>query len=170
MEKEVLIAVIGGGVTLLVGILAALTSYGVARIQIKKSEEAFEKKREQEIIERKQLEQVELDYRKKIIERFIDFEICKNFKSIKHQRFEDALINGNSALDHIVFDESHLVFTEFNEVKYDLIKYKSDKITEVVEIYDAFRVISSNTGYVARMSSDEVEILKRGYQHCLDRC
>ncbi|MCW4679968.1 hypothetical protein ON127_01345 [Bacillus pumilus] len=83
MSQEIIIAVIGGVVTIIVGLITAGATYLGVRIQIKKNEETLEKKRVKQEYERKQVEQESLEYQKQIIERFIEFEIHENFNKIK---------------------------------------------------------------------------------------
>ncbi|MBU5206843.1 MULTISPECIES: hypothetical protein [Bacillus] len=160
MDNEVLIAIIGGVITLLVGVLTAVASYSGARIQIKKSEEKL-KKQEKEAI----------DFSKKIIEKFILREIEDNFYYLRGEVFELDFIVGSSnhkkAPGPMPFE--HLNFTEFNKVKYELIKYQSDIITEVIDIYEAFQILKSYQGYVKAMNDNEFQKFKRGFKLCTDR-
>ncbi|WP_342495649.1 hypothetical protein MHB69_12900 [Bacillus sp. FSL K6-0994] len=171
MDQELTIALIQGAVTIIVGLMTAAATYIGVRFQIKKNEVAFERKREKEDAERKLLEQEDIDFRKKIIERFIDQEIKVNFREMKNDSFEKQVIYGN--LDYASysgnFSDRHFNFNEFEKVKYDLIKYKDEKLIEVIEIYDAFRLIVNYSGFVRRMNRDEFRRFRKGYQHCLNR-
>ncbi|USD81671.1 hypothetical protein M5E02_12810 [Bacillus safensis] len=168
MEQEILLALIQGGVTVLVGGMTAIATYTAVRVQIKKNEETFQKKREQQENERKQEEQESLDYQKQIIERFIDFEIHVNFNIIKRNSSGD-LITTTEKLREEYFDPTGLGFIEFDKIKYELIKYKSDTINEVIEIYDAFRLLIIYEGSCRKMPDDEFHRFKKGYEHCLNR-
>ncbi|MEH7738920.1 hypothetical protein QPL77_12880 [Bacillus pumilus] len=168
MSQEIIIAVIGGVVTVIVGLITAGATYFGVRIQIKKNEKTFEKKREQKENERKQIEQESLEYQKQIIERFIDFEVHDNFNNIKRNH-AGIMITDTENLRNQLFNESGLNFTEFDKNKYDLIKYKSALINEVIEIYDAFRLLIIYDGVCINMPDDEFHRFEKGYQLCLNR-
>ncbi|MFP5180138.1 hypothetical protein PQS33_03635 [Bacillus altitudinis] len=171
MEQELKIAIIQGVVTIIVGLMTAVATYIGVRVQIKKNEVAFEKKREEDEKVHRLLELEAINFRKKIIERFIDQEIKVNFMEMRNEYFEKQLLHGNS--DHTSHSgnihEAHLDFTEFEKAKYELIKYNDETLIEVIEIYDAFRLIVNHYGWVKGMNSDEFRRFKKGYQHCLNR-
>ncbi|MDE0640815.1 hypothetical protein PWJ77_10055 [Bacillus sp. CNPSo 3703] len=168
MGQEIIIALIQGGVTLSVGALTAFVTYRAVRLQIKKNEETFLKKREQQEKERTKVERESHDYQKQIIERFIDFEIHDNFNIIK-RNYNRKLVFSTEKLREEEFDPTGLDFTEFDKIKYELIKYKSDTINEVIEIYDAFRLLMIYEGLCRKMPDDEFHKFKKGYEHCLNR-
>jgi len=168
MSQEIIIAVIGGVVTIIVGLITAGATYLGVRIQIKKNEEISEKKRVQQEGERKQLEQESFEYQKQIIDRFIDFEIHENFNKIKRNHMKE-LISDTKNLRKQYIKHEGLNFIEFDKNKYDLIKYKSDTINEVIEIYDAFRLLVIYDGLCENMPDDEFHRFKKGYQLCLNR-
>lgn len=167
MGQEILIALIQGGVTVLVGCMTAIATYKAVRVQIKKNEETFQKKREEQENERKQEDQESLIYQKQIIERFIYFEIQFNFNKINRNHLGELI--GMKLLKYNSFKDIDFNFTEFDKNKYDLIKYKSHLINEVIEIYDAFRLLNIYQGNCRSMSEDEFKKFERGYQLCLTR-
>lgn len=167
MGKEILIALIQGGVTVLVGGMTAIATYLAVRVQIKKNEETFQKKRKQQENERKQEEQESLEYQKQIIERFIDFEIHFNFNQINKTNLGELI--DIRFLRNRSFNYTGFKFAEFDKNKYDLIKFKSNSINEVIEIYDAFRLLTIYQGECSPMPEDEFKRFKKGYQLCINR-
>ncbi len=171
MSDQIIIAIIGGTVTILVGVLTAFASYKGAKMQIQKNEEELEKKRIKEKGEREKKEKIEIEYTAEIIENFISHEIKKNFKEIKSESFEENFLDNSKSHENssVSFNESLLNFSEFEKAKYELIKYKTKRISEVLSIYDAFKIIKSCKGDIREISNVEFNKLKEGYRLCLQR-
>ncbi|MGE6525951.1 hypothetical protein [Bacillus safensis] len=175
MGNEIIIAIIGGVVTILVGLITALASYkgaiSGAKIQIQKNEEELEQKRIKEREEREKKEKKDLEYRAEIIENFIDHEIKDNFKAIRTKAFEENFLESSLSQDgsYIYFNYNFLRFSEFEKAKYELIKSKSERISEVLTIYDAFKNMVSCKGDIKKLSNGEYKKLKEGYRLCLQR-
>ncbi|OYN65454.1 hypothetical protein [Bacillus safensis] len=173
MSNDIIIAIIGGAVTIIVGITTAVASYrGTirgAKIQIQKNEEELEKKRTKEKKERDKRQEEGTKYRVEIIENFIKHEIRENFLLIKNDAFENHYLNTSRSnlLTYFSFPET-LKFSEFDKAKYELIKYESEIIREVLAIYDAFKMVTSVRGDIRKLSYDEYQMFKNGYRHCLE--
>ncbi|WP_144474028.1 hypothetical protein [Bacillus pumilus] len=169
MSDQIIIAIIGGTVTILVGVLTAFASFKGAKMQIQKNEEELEKKRSKEKEEQEKKEKKEIQYRAEIIENFIYNEIRENFKLIKTKAFEkDFLKSSKTQQECYVSFHDYLSFSEFDKAKYELIKYKSEHLSKVLSIYEAFKIIKNSKGETRKLSNGEYQKLKEGYTLCLD--
>ncbi|MCY7771227.1 hypothetical protein MOB66_07050 [Bacillus haynesii] len=170
MDKEIMVAIIGGIVTIIVGVITAIAGYKGAikgaQLQIEKDQEKINKERDDHRRKRQAEYNQEINYRREVIERIISHEIQDNFMKIKSDFFEkEILYSGDSRSSVSYYFNTELRFAEFNMVKYDLIKFQSEKVSEVMDIYDAFKIIVRRK-QLANFKGEEIHKVKKAYLMC----
>lgn len=166
MSDQMIIAIMGGIVTILVGVITAFASYKGAikgaKIQIHKNEEELQRKISNEKNQREKKEKEEIKYRAEVIENFIMHEIRENFLLIKRASFENHYLNTSKSHQATSFSfPETLRFSEFDKAKYHLIKYESENIKKVLAIYDAFKMVTIVRGDIRGLSDDEYQKFKK---------
>lgn len=172
MDKEISIAIIGGLVTIVVGLITAFASYiGAIRgskLQIEKDQQAMALQRDADRKKRQLEYNEEIRYRRELIERIISHEIKDNFLKIKSDTFEREVLYSDNVKDVSIFFRKDFSFVEFDQAKYELIKYQSDKVSEVMLIYDAFKIIKRRE-MLKNFTPDELRELRKAYLICKER-
>jgi hypothetical protein len=160
MSDEIIIAIISGVITILVGILTAYVAYRGsvqgARIQIE-----HEKANLQEEINEQRI------FANSVIERFVIHELKKNFKVINSDYMRSYIPVNPTPFQH-GFRDSDFIFKEFDRVKFDLIKYESELVKEIIEIYDVFYLLARKED-IMHFSQNEYDNFKRIFDICLTK-
>ncbi|MEK4632328.1 MULTISPECIES: hypothetical protein [Bacillus] len=170
MDKEIMVAIIGGIVTIIVGVITAIAGYkgGIkgAQLQIEKDQEKINTERDAYRRKRQAEYNQEISYRRGVIERIISHEIQDNFMKIKSDFLEEEILySGDSWSAISYYFNTELRFAEFDKVKYDLIKFQSEKVSEVMDIYDAFKIIVRRKQLV-NFKSEEIHKVRKAYLMC----
>lgn len=106
-------------------------------------------------------------FAKAAIEKFVIHEVKKNF----------ALINNETVRGNLeVYKESFQLgygkkpfdYNEFNQVKYDLIKFESNIIDEIINIYDVFYLIDRKQD-IKEFTQEEYNNFKEVFEICLNK-
>lgn len=160
MSTDVIVALISNGTTILVGVLAAFVGYKAsvkgAKIQIEHERESLLEANEEH-----------REFTKAAIETFVNNEIKKNFKEIYSEEIGNSLRDLDTPFRKTLNSHGRFSFNEFNNVKYELIKTKSDSISKILKIYEMFTLIEREIE-IHNYTQKEYDLVREAYQICLN--
>ncbi|WP_394136832.1 hypothetical protein [Cytobacillus oceanisediminis] len=159
MDKEIIVSLISNITTIIVGIITAIVAY---KGSIRGAKEQIE--HERQLLNATTEEQKV--FAQMAIERFISNEIKMNFKQIFSKNLANSLNTLNQPFDSYINTAKSFSFEEFNKVKYELIKTKSNSIEKIIKIYDMFYLIERKND-ISRYTHEEFKLLKEAYSICL---
>lgn len=154
ISEGLLNTIIASGTTIAIGILTAVVAYkasikgAAVQIQHEKEKLSQEAKKHSE-------------YAKKAIERFIVHEVKSNFKKI-NSKLVISRLHEPTPFQH-GFGNTSFSYDEFNRVKYELVKFESEDIVEVIKIYDLFYLLELKQD-IQYLTQKEYEEFKEVYR------
>jgi hypothetical protein len=115
---------------------------------------------QREMLKQEKIEQEKLAVA--ILENFLSFEIYVNLEKIRYlvKFFEEGYESTQNASIGLV---RGLAFDEFNGIKHELLKYHSEITTELVFIYQAFKLVDSRS-YLFDLSKSEFYFVESAYR------
>jgi hypothetical protein len=157
LNNDVIVSLISNVSTIGVGILTAVVAYKGSLRGAKEQIEHERKKLRDEAAEQRQFANL-------AIQKFLSYEIKKNFLVICTSRLSNSI----NILDEPFQFGLHpsFTYTEFNNLKYDLIKYNSEEIEEIINIYEMFYLIELK-GDIISLTQDEYTRFRKAYKTCL---
>lgn len=116
------------------------------------------------------------EYAKAIIDTFVSLEIENNFialnafeiswaqEKINHLTFDEYI--RENIKDNYYYNHEQLQVSEFDKIKYDLIKYKSDDVKQVIELYEMFNILKKKDN-IADLNLNEYHRVRHIYLNYL---
>lgn len=159
MNIDLINGLVSSGVTLVVGAAGAVVAYyGTikgAKIQIENEQKKL-----------KEAEEQQAKFTREAIENFLHNEIKSNFMSLNTSHLSATLTNNTIPFQYFV---GHAYkYDEFNRLKYELIKFESDEVKEIISIYDMFYLIERKNE-IQTFTQSEYDIFKKAYDICLSK-
>ncbi|MCR8870522.1 hypothetical protein [Peribacillus frigoritolerans] len=157
-------------ITLAVGAVGAIaTYYGTmngAKMQIKNQQEQADKQFVNEMKKLNQARKQQEEFTRKSIENFLSNEIKSNFNKINNISLSRDLTNNSMPFVYLM--NYTYKYDEYNSLKHELIKFESDEVKEIINIYDMFYLLERKQG-VQGFTQTEYEALKKAYNVCLSK-
>lgn len=160
MNTDVTVAMISGATTIVVGVLTAFVAY---KGSVKGATEQIE--HAQENLNKEIARQNK--FATAAIEKFVIHEVKKNFSRINNDTMKGNLKKFEQPFQHLYGDPS-FDYSEFNRVKYDLIKFESDIVDEIINIYDVFYLIERKQD-INKFTQNEYDSFKITFNMCLKK-
>lgn len=162
--------IITSGVTLIVGAVGAIVAYkgtlkgAQMQIESEQSHARMQIEHEQKQFEETQKQQAE--FTRKAIENFISIEIKNNFKELNNTHLSARLTENEYPFQYFI---GHIYnYHEYNNLKYELIKYESEEVIEIINIYDMFYLIERKKD-ILNLTQSEYDEFKKAYHICLSK-
>ncbi|MGE8082137.1 hypothetical protein [Peribacillus loiseleuriae] len=170
MDVSLINTLITSGVTLVVGAVGAIVAYkGTikgAKVQIESQQEQTDKQFVNEMKQLNETRKQQAEFTRKAIENFISNEIKDNFRKLNNSTLSASLTNNSIPFQH--FLNYTYKYEEFNSLKHELIKYESDEVKEIINIYDMFYLIERKQE-IKDFSQTEYEAFQKAYNACLSK-
>ena len=170
MNVDLINNLITSGVTLVVGAVGAIYAYkgalNGAKMQIESEQERAKVQHYNEMAQLDEARHQQAEFTRKAIENFISNEIKKNFRQIEISPYLLKELEANRTpfeywTSNSVFDDTRLFeYEEYNKFKYELIKYESNEIQDILAIYDMFQLIEEKQ-VLTRFTQSEYESFKK---------
>ncbi|MGG0545408.1 hypothetical protein ABEY63_26415 [Priestia aryabhattai] len=178
MDASIVNNLITSGVTVGGGVITAVAAYkGTiegSKLQIKSQQKAtqeqiesdtataiYQIKTEQENLDKAIAEQKE--FNKRAIKNFINYEIKDNFFKFSSVSLEERLKNNSYPFQ---FGCNHeFSYHEYNQLKYELVKFESAEVEEIISIYNMFYLLERRQDIIA-FTEEEYESFKQAFFIC----
>lgn len=162
MSENICIALISSITTICVGVLTAVVAYKSsvrgATIQINHANDKLKTEMEKQN-----------NFAKSAVEKFITHEIKMNFAKISSKSRQDVI--DSLKVSDKPFKHSYgkkFDYTEYDRLKYDLIKYNSEIIDEVMSIYEIFFLLDLKEDFI-NFTQEEFDNFKKVYLMALEK-
>jgi uncharacterized protein YigA (DUF484 family) len=160
IDKDLLEVIISSGVTLIVGIGGTFFGYRGAVNGAKLQIENERKKDRQE-------QEEQLEFTRNAIRNFLSHEIKDNFLSLHREGNLSAMLKEHDEpFMYPTTVQRPYSFNEYNGLKHELIKFESEEMKEIIEIYDMF-YLNQRKPYMQQLSRTEYKAFKKAYLKCL---
>jgi hypothetical protein len=133
------------------GIIGGIVAYLIAAKQIRDERERSQKEHEE-----KQM------LAKRIVSLFLSQEIDRNFKIMESDWYFDSSLQERNEPFQFMHNDWNFSIKEFDNVKYELIKYDDPIIKQVLEVYTMF-IKLNNTNDINQLSQEDYDFVKRTY-------
>jgi hypothetical protein len=158
MDADLINGLVSSGVTLVVGAAGAIVAYyGTikgAKIQIENEQKKL-----------KEAEELQAIFTREAIENFLHHEIKSNYMLLNRPLLTSLLTENTTPFQYNVGDDYKSTYDEFNRLKYELIKFESDEVKEIISIYDMFYLIERMRD-IDKFNQSEYDQFKKAYDIC----
>ncbi|MES9757735.1 hypothetical protein ABWK29_14805 [Priestia megaterium] len=169
MDASIVNNIITSGVTVGVGILTAVVAYiGTikgSKLQIEAQQETMKTQLQEERMKLEEERVRQAEFTKKAIERFLSYEIKNNFKLLNEGRYLNQFVY-TQTVPTGYFNDNKYSYEEYNKLKYDLIKFESSEVQEILDVYNMFYTIERKQT-IGNFTENEYADFLHGLQICL---
>ena len=161
MSSDIIVAIISGAVTIIVGFAGGWFGYLGS---IKGATKQIQHERDLILVgDRKQQ-----DFAVSVIKSFLVEEIRTNFTSLigRANGLTDRLRENDKPFDQDLV--TYFSFDEFEKGKYELIKSNDILVREIIDIYKTFKILH-RVGNVKELNVNEYKDFQRVYRICLEK-